>query len=275
MTVSGARGTVFYTMLGLWILALSGCAGVSTSPTANNASPSASAACATPAPDLHAAYNRPYQVHGRIYAPLNSSAGYAVRGMASWYGWESGSTTAMGTPFRPRAFSAASRDLPLPTCARVTNLSNGRSVIVLVNDRGPFVDGRAMDLSYGAANALGMAGQGIAPVEIVALEPIAAPPAATSKGTVTAAALPMAPEIPAPSQTFLQTGAFNRVNNATRERNRLLHAGIRGVLIVPGLVNGQQYYKVQIGPLPDGVAAVQIIAELRQMGFHDFYSVEQ
>ncbi|MGC9216606.1 septal ring lytic transglycosylase RlpA family protein, partial [Acidithiobacillus sp.] len=124
MAVSCARRTV-YTVLGLWALALSGCAGVSTSPTPSSASPSASATCATPAPDLRAAYNRPYQVHGRIYAPLNSSAGYAVRGMASWYGWESGSTTAMGTPFRPRAFSAASRDLPLPTCARVTNLSNG------------------------------------------------------------------------------------------------------------------------------------------------------
>ena len=266
---------ILYTAAGMGMALVGGCAGVSTPP-ATGASPSSSAACATPAPDLRAAYNRPYQIHGRHYAPLTSSTGYTVRGLASWYGWESGSTTAMGTPFRPRAFSAASRDLPLPTCARVTNLSNGRSIVVLVNDRGPFVDGRALDLSYGAAHALGMAGQGTAPVQIVALAPAATPPAITAGGTsTTVASLPMAPEIPVPSQSFLQTGAFSQVNNATRERDRLLKAGIHGVLIVPGLVKGQPYYKVQIGPLPDGITAVKVITELKQMGFHDFYSVEQ
>ncbi len=266
---------ILYTAAGMGTLALGGCAGVAPPPPAAGASPSSSAACATPAPNLRAAYNRPYHIHGRHYAPLSSSTGYAVRGMASWYGWESGSTTAMGTPFRPRAFSAASRDLPLPTCARVTNLSNGRSIVVLVNDRGPFVDGRVMDLSYGAANALGMAGQGTAPVRIVALAPAATPPASTAGGTSTVASLPTAPDISVPSQSFLQTGAFRQINNATRERGRLLKAGIHGVLIVPGLVQGQPYYKVQIGPLPDGITAVKVIAELKQMGFHDFYSVEQ
>ncbi len=274
MTIRRVR-QILYTAAGMGSLALGGCAGVAPPPPATGASSSSSATCAMPAPNLRAAYNRPYQTHGRHYAPLTSSTGYAVRGMASWYGWESGSTTAMGTPFRPRAFSAASSDLPLPTCARVTNLSNGRSIVVLINDRGPFVDGRIMDLSYGAANALGMTGQGTAPVQIVALPPAAPPPASTAGSTSTMPPLPMAPEMPAPSQSFLQTGAFSQVNNATRERDRLLKAGIHGVLIVPGLVKGRSYYKVQIGPLPDGITAIKVIAELKQMGFHGFYSVEQ
>ena len=128
-----------------------------------------SGTCYAPAPNLQAAYNRGYTVLGRRYAPLRSAAGYDVDGVASWYGWESGTTTSMGTRFNPRALTAASRVLPLPTCVEVTNLRNGRRALVLVNDRGPFVHGRVMDLSYGAAKALGVVGTGTAPVRIVAL----------------------------------------------------------------------------------------------------------
>ena len=129
----------------------------------------ASTGCYAARPNPHAAYNRDYTVLGHSYAPLRSAAGYEVDGTASWYGWESGKTTSMGTYFNPRAFTAASRVLPLPTCVEVTNLRNGRSALVLVNDRGPFVDSRVMDLSYGAAKALGVTATGTAPVRIVAL----------------------------------------------------------------------------------------------------------
>ena len=84
----------------------------------------------------------------------------------------------MGAAFNPRAFTAASRDLPLPTCVQVTNLRNGQSAVVLVNDRGPFVEGRVMDLSFGAAKAIGVTRTGTARVRIVALGPGAAMPAA-------------------------------------------------------------------------------------------------
>jgi rare lipoprotein A len=114
-----------------------------------------------------AAYNRPYRVNGRIYYPLRTARGYRERGLASWYGWESGDRTAMGTRFNPRAFTAAHRTLPLPTRVKVTNLKNRRSVVVTVNDRGPFVKGRLIDLSYGAAKALRM--DGMAPVLVEAL----------------------------------------------------------------------------------------------------------
>ncbi len=125
--------------------------------------------CYAPQPNTRAAYNRTYTVLGRSYTPLRSAAGYEVQGEASWYGWESGSTTSMGARFNPRAFTAASRTLPLPTCVQVTNLANGRSALVLVNDRGPFVDSRIMDLSYGAAQALGITRSGTAQVRIVAM----------------------------------------------------------------------------------------------------------
>jgi rare lipoprotein A len=113
-------------------------------------------------------YNRPYRVKGKTYYPLKSAKGYKAQGIASWYGWESGSRTATGSRFNPNALTAAHRTLPLPSRVRVTNLANKRSVVVTVNDRGPFITNRLIDLSYGAAKALGI--KGTARVEIVALE---------------------------------------------------------------------------------------------------------
>lgn len=119
-------------------------------------------------------YNRPYRVRGRTYYPLPTSAGYRERGIASWYGAESGNRTAMGVRFDPNGLTAAHKSLPLPTRVRVTNLRNGRSVEVLVNDRGPFAKGRLIDLSRGAARAIGM--RGLAEVEVAALSYDAAAP---------------------------------------------------------------------------------------------------
>lgn len=112
-----------------------------------------------------AAYNRAYRVKGRTYHPLASAKGYRERGTASWYGEESGNRTAMGTRFNPHGLSAAHRTLPLPTRVRVTNLSNRRSIVLVVNDRGPFVGGRLIDLSHGAAKALRLSGLGRVEVE--------------------------------------------------------------------------------------------------------------
>ena len=115
-----------------------------------------------------AAYNRPYKVKGRTYYPLTSAIGYRERGVASWYGSESGNRTAMGTHFNPQGLSAAHKTLPLPTKVRVTNLHNGRHIDVVVNDRGPFKKGRLIDLSHGAAKRLGI--RGLAKVEVEYLE---------------------------------------------------------------------------------------------------------
>ncbi len=123
--------------------------------------------CYAPSPDLNAAYNQPYEIDGQWYHPMHNASGFSENGVASWYDRQSSSdTTAMGTAFHARQLSAASRTLPLPSCVRVTNLENGRSIVVLVDDRGPFVDSRIMDLSAGAANALGMLNQGTSRVHI-------------------------------------------------------------------------------------------------------------
>ena len=113
-----------------------------------------------------------YVVFGRRYRVKETSAGYREQGTASWYGWEfHGRKTSSGPPFNMFELTAAHKSLPLPTYVRVTNLNNGRSTVVKVTDRGPFVGTRLIDLSYAAADRLGMLGRGTAPVEVVALEP--------------------------------------------------------------------------------------------------------
>jgi rare lipoprotein A len=174
--VSGPRTTRVQRLLApICLVCL--CAGCASAPPPREAEPSGAK------PDYsRAAYNRPYTVHGRTYYPLASAEGYRERGLASWYGWESGRRTAMGSRFNPQRLTAAHRTLPLPTWVRVTNLRNGRSLEVLVNDRGPFRPGRLIDLSYGAARALKVLG--LAPVEVRYIgEPTRAGASADASGT--------------------------------------------------------------------------------------------
>jgi rare lipoprotein A len=110
------------------------------------------------------AYNRPYRIKGKTYYPMDSAEGYSETGIASWYGSESGSKTSMGSHFSPHGLSAAHKTLPLPSKVRVTNLHNGRSIVLTVNDRGPFKKKRIIDLSHGAAKRIGL--QGLARVKV-------------------------------------------------------------------------------------------------------------
>ena len=112
----------------------------------------------------------PYKIDGITYYPINSSAGFRQKGIASWYGRDfHGKKTANGERYNMHAYTAAHKELPLPTWVRVTNLENGKSVVVRVNDRGPFVRGRIIDMSYTGARMLGMVDSGIAPVLVEAL----------------------------------------------------------------------------------------------------------
>lgn len=111
--------------------------------------------------------NRPYAVRGRSYTPQTADRAYRQRGLASWYGRQfHGRPTASGEPYDMYAMTAAHPTLPIPSYVRVRHLGNGREVIVRVNDRGPFVSGRIIDLSYAAAHRLGYIAQGHAEVEI-------------------------------------------------------------------------------------------------------------
>ncbi len=115
------------------------------------------------------AYNRPYSVNGKTFYPMDSAEGYMEIGIASWYGPGSGNTTSMGQRFLPDGYSAAHRTLPLPSQVRVTNLVNGKSVIVVVNDRGPFKLDRLIDLSRVAAKKIGLNGVSKVKVEYLGI----------------------------------------------------------------------------------------------------------
>ncbi len=199
----------------LTVAAMAGCASMPSHTTVSsdngygsalvNSAYSTGQSCYAPTPDLNAAYNQPYEVDGQWYHPMHSAVGFSENGIASWYDRQSSSdTTAMGTAFHARQLSAASRTLPLPSCVRVTNLENGRSIVVLVDDRGPFVDGRIMDLSAGAANALGMLNQGTSLVHIQVI------PSALSPNVPTPQIIQVA-QRPTPQASVPQSVAPERV----------------------------------------------------------------
>ena len=128
---------------------------------------------AVPRPEFKSRSGNPetYVIEGVTYRVLDTSAGYREEGIASWYGgYFHGRRTSSGDIYDMYQMTAAHKSLPLPTYVRVTNLDNGRSVVLRVNDRGPFVEDRIIDLSYAAATRLGMAAQGTAQVEVVALD---------------------------------------------------------------------------------------------------------
>lgn len=131
---------------------------------------------------LRQSASRPYTVMGRNYTPMTGLAPYKARGIASWYGRRyHGKMTSSGEIYDMYGMSAAHTTLPIPSYARVTNLANGRSVVVRINDRGPFVDQRLIDLSYTAAHKLGVLGGGSAVVEVESILPgDSAPPAVAS-----------------------------------------------------------------------------------------------
>ena len=136
-----------------------------------------------------------YDEFGVRYRVLETSKGYAERGIASWYGRDfHGRRTSGGEPYDMYAMTAAHKTLPLPTYAEVTHLDTGNKVVVRINDRGPFVEGRIIDLSYAAALKLGIAGAGIARVEVRALDPPAVdPPPSAPPGMQSLALDPGAP----------------------------------------------------------------------------------
>ncbi len=154
------RGTRLFILLLLAAMGFCGCRSTSTPPSGRLEPPPAS----TPG------YPKPYRVNGVWYQPIPDAYGFKQSGTASWYGRKfHGRQTSNGETYDMYGISAAHKTLPFGTMVRVTNLRNGRQLDVRINDRGPFVKSRIIDLSYGAAQKLGLVGPGTAPVEIVAL----------------------------------------------------------------------------------------------------------
>ena len=196
-----------------------------------------------------------YDVLGHRYFVLASAEGYAERGVASWYGPTfHGVSTAMGEPYDMYAMTAAHKTLPLPAYARVTNLRNGRSVVVRINDRGPFVANRLIDLSYTAAAKLDMLREGTTLVEVRALTP----------GAPQAEALTRASQTP-PPELFVQAGAFAEEQNARNLLSRLRAAGLsKAFVLAPS--NGRHLYRVRVGPVGSVAQYDELTARLAKLG---------
>jgi rare lipoprotein A len=172
---------------------------------------------------LNRAANTPYVVFGKEYVPDRSVRAFRQRGIASWYGRRfHGARTSSGERYDMYAMTAAHPTLPIPSYARVTNLANGRSVVVRINDRGPFLHGRIIDLSYAAAWKLGYTAQGSALVDVEAIVPGEAPMPAPRPEPAPVAA--DAAEVPVAAESggiYVQLGAFAAPENAESLRARL------------------------------------------------------
>lgn len=217
--------------------------------------------------------NRPYEVFGQRYVPMTRVQPFHEVGVASWYGRRyHAKKTSSGEPYDMYAMTAAHPTLPIPSYARVTNPANGRSVVVRINDRGPFLGGRAIDLSYAAAYRLGYIGEGSARVEVDAIVPgeplrvahtAPAPPA--NAASVQA--------VQAPAGVYLQLAAFSAQASAESMRERLARdldwLATRIYVVASG-----DLYKLQLGPYAsrdDAVGVAQRIA--RELNFQPFVVV--
>lgn len=209
--------------------------------------------------------NASYVVNGKRYYVLKSSRNYDRVGYASWYGTKfQNRLTSTREPYNLFAMTAASPNLPLPTYVRVTNLANGRSVIVRVNDRGPFIGNRIIDLSYVAAKKLGYANKGTARVRVQAIN-VNQPQLAHRQRQTT--------HQPARQRRhYAQVGAYRSLINAKKTGQQVAQITQNRVEIRK-IKNAQvDLYRVQIGPLTQ-LSYQQLAAKLAQHGYRHVISV--
>jgi rare lipoprotein A len=220
---------------------------------------------AVPREEPLSSYGNPpyYDVMGQRYYTLASRDGYVERGIASWYGTKfHGRRTSSGDPYDLYQMTAAHKTLPLPTYARVTNLQNGRTIIVKINDRGPFHPNRIIDLSYVAAAKLGILAEGTGLVQVEAIDP-----SAPKKPPVMASASKPAPQKAA--SLFLQVGAFRDRDNATRLGTKLQNAKLGDIHIMEAANSSGPIYRVRIGPLSSVDEADRLSTDLESRGYAD------
>ena len=234
---------------------------------------------AVPRDEPRSRYGNPetYEVFGKRYKVMKSGKGHVERGLASWYGPGFHSErTSSGEPYDMYAMTAAHKTLPIPAYVRVTNLENGRSVVVRVNDRGPFVNERIIDLSYTAASKLDMLRAGTARVEICVLDARSSTAPAPSDTTFQSIALTPPPQIVTGATTgattgirFLQVGSFASSANASALVSRLTAAGLAGASVREVQVGDRLLYRVLVGPVVDAGQATRLTAQLRDAGIPD------
>ena len=226
--------------------------------------------CSTgkPAP-APAGYPKPYKVLGNWYQPVPNSHGFSQRGKASWYGKKfHGRKTANGEIYNMYAISAAHKTLPLGTYVRVHNLKNNRSIDVRINDRGPFVRGRIIDLSYTAAKKLGVVGPGTAPVKITALgTPVRSK---TKKGTIRS----YVPLDYYKGDFTVQIGAFTDRNNAERLKQKL-DLTYKNTHITIYKNGDETFYRVRVGRCSTLQKAIEYENKLIENGFEGAFAIAE
>ncbi|HEC12642.1 MAG TPA: septal ring lytic transglycosylase RlpA family protein [Acidiferrobacteraceae bacterium] len=205
--------------------------------------------------------NKTYSVNGKTYHPIRSARHYKERGVASWYGKKfHGRRTSNGEVYDMYRMSAAHRTLPLPSFLRVTNLANARSVVVRVNDRGPFYDNRLIDLSYAAAHRIGVLATGTALVELQGVS------GESNAGLESGAPRSLDYAGGAP-QLYLQVGAFISRANAERLRLRLEQAQLGPVVIQMARSGARKVHRVRIGPLNSVTQGDDLAEKVSHQGF--------
>ena len=224
---------------------------------------------AVPRIEARSPYGNPdyYEVNGQRYYVLKSSAGFVERGIASWYGTKfHGRRTSSGEPYDMNAMTAAHPTLPIPTYVQVTNLRNGRKVIVKVNDRGPFLHNRIIDLSYVAAIKLGITDEGTGLVEVRAIDPRAHATEVNNDSTTKNSS----------TDLYVQVGAFADRANAERLSQRVgsIDPGA-AIQVSQGADDNATgpLYRVRIGPLPSVEDVDRLTRKLTNIGVNDSHVV--
>lgn len=221
-----------------------------------------------------------YKVLGRWYQLRESACGYSATGIASWYGpGFHGKRTSNGELYNMNAMTGAHKTLPIPVMVRVTNLENGKQVDVRINDRGPFHQGRIIDLSKQAAARLDMLGKGTAQVRVDVLTPLAKAPTAKS---APAPAVPIgsedgstAPLVASNSKLFIQIGSFANHQNAEKLRQQLLAQGFSSAKLYAVTVNQTPLQRLRLGAF-NGVVATEFVADkLTALGYQNFEIISE
>jgi len=244
---------------------------------------------AVPRPEPHSKYgngrdlgNGPqYEVLNKTYTVMPTSAGYQERGVASWYGAKfHGNLTSNREVYDMYEMTAAHKTLPLPTYVRVRNLRNDKVIVVRVNDRGPFVHNRIIDLSYSAALKLDMVRDGTSLVEVTAInfdnsgnvQGEGDQPTRAVSATQPPAA---AASVVAARQIFVQVGAFGDRENADRRLAILSQSGIAGAFIHEDSANDPSLYRVRVGPVMGVDHFDRLVEELEGLGINDPYLISE
>ncbi len=216
-----------------------------------------------------------YEVFGKRYEVMPSNYGYSERGVASWYGKKfHGRPTSSQEPYDMYAMTAAHKTLPLPTFVEVRNLRNNKTVVVRVNDRGPFVNNRIIDLSYSAAIKLDMIGSGTSLVEVTAIS--FDKPAQTRPVRHDASRAQAAVDRPGEGEEiYVQVGAFGDKNNARRRFSLLREHGIREAFVYEESGRSPTLYRVRIGPIADVGQYDQVVAKLERIGITETHLVTE